>query len=189
MMVDSTILREEYPFCKDYTNNVATSVNQDLMLQEFKDPMEERAYLLNQSATCGSSSREVESVPKNKDIRAYLFAPQKRKKQIDYICQSARWIGYVLEIKENSFTAKLVDVDDNTTYEIAEFDKTDVSTFDKDLLTIGAVFYWSVGYANHYGQISKQSLVRFRRSIDLGVAEFDSIIDKAEELNHEIVWE
>ena len=188
-MVDSTILREEYPFCKDYTDDGATSVNHDFVLQEFKNPMEKRAYLLNQSATYDSSSREVESVPENKDIKTFLFAPQKRKNNIDYICQSTRWIGYVLEIKENSFTAKLVDIDDNTTYEIADFDKTDVSTFDKDLLTVGAVFYWSVGYANRYGQISKQSLVRFRRSIDLGIAEFDPIIDKAEELNHEIVWE
>lgn len=65
-------------------------------------------------------------------------------------------------IYENSFEAKLVDKNDDSTFEIAEFDFDEISNGDLKLLKVGAIFYWSVGYASQNGQITKQSLLRFK---------------------------
>jgi hypothetical protein len=181
-MIDSTIQKWGYSFCEDYTD-VKIPIYENMALQELDGPVKRRLYSLDERDTRDSKDEELY----NNEIE--LLLQKKQGNKLDYICQSTEWIGYVLEIKDDSFTAKLIDVDDNTTYEIAEFDKIDVSACDMDLLALGAVFYWSVGYANHFGQIIKQSFIRFKRSINLDVKEFDSIIDNARKLNDEILWE
>ncbi len=114
---------------------------------------------------------------------------QRPKNGLNYICQSMNWIGYVTEIREDSFTARLTDTSNDTTDEIADFDLQDVSKDDLSLLTLGATFYWSVGYAYQYGQVIKQSFIRFKRSMDLSVQEFDTIMDEVKQLKDNIVWE
>jgi hypothetical protein len=107
----------------------------------------------------------------------------------NYMCRSQNWVGHIIEITESEFTAKLIDKLDPTTYEIAQFEIDEVSQGDLGLLKMGALFYWSVGYANQNGQVSKQSLIRFKRSIDFTVQEFDSLIDKANEINASLKWD
>lgn len=112
-----------------------------------------------------------------------------RPRSIDYISKSQNWIGHIIEFSDDGFTAKLLDKNDPTTYEMAEFDIADVSKGDIDLLKLGAIFYWSIGYANQNGQIIKQSLLRFKRSIDFTIDEVDRIADRANELNKAINWD
>jgi hypothetical protein len=101
------------------------------------------------------------------------------------------WIGIVEKINYDKkfFEVKLVDNDKSGTYETAEFDFQDVSPDDLKLLTVGAVFYWSIGYSYDQGQVSKKSLVKFKRSIPLESEDFDDIIDKANNLNSSINWD
>lgn len=109
---------------------------------------------------------------------------------IDYSINTQIWIGYIEELYDDSFTAKLYDKDDLTTYELAEFSiHEDVSDGDKDLLKIGAIFYWSLVSANKNGQVKKESFIRFKRSIPVQVREFDSVLDQADKLNDNIIWE
>jgi hypothetical protein len=107
----------------------------------------------------------------------------------NYICNSQDWVCHVTGIYENSFEAKLVDKNDDSTFEIAEFDFDEISNGDLKLLKVGAIFYWSVGYASQNGQITKQSLLRFKRSAPLSNNEFNTIFDKASEMSEQIIWD
>lgn len=76
----------------------------------------------------------------------------------------AKWEGIVLEIQEDSFTARLVDLSGDYPEEEAEFDIEDVSPDDRSLLMAGAGFYWTLGYQTRpNGQRVRVSVVRFRR--------------------------
>jgi hypothetical protein len=105
-----------------------------------------------------------------------------------YFLQSQRWIGHVENINEDSFTAKLTDLSNPTTYEMGEFDFDEVSPEDKELLTIGAAFYWSLGRANSYGQIEKKSILRFQRVRTWTEDDYDRILDRAEEKFNKLIW-
>ncbi len=84
----------------------------------------------------------------------------------DKICnyEMQQWVGHVVEIKDDVFVAKLDDLYLNTTHEIAEFEINEVSPGDKELLKLGASFYFSLGYQLKSGQVRKMSLLRFRRA-------------------------
>ncbi len=107
----------------------------------------------------------------------------------NYISKSQNWLGHIIEITNENFTAKLIDKNNPTTYEIAQFDIDEVSKGDLTLLKLGALFYWSVGYANQNGQVIKQSLIRFKRALEFSNEEFDSIVDSSDELNNTLTWE
>jgi len=107
----------------------------------------------------------------------------------NYISKAQNWIGYVLSIDEDSFYAKLEDKNEPTTTETASFDKEEVSNGDLDLLKVGASFYWSVGYANQNGQVTKQSLIRFKRAINITEEEFEEIAEKADKLHDDLNWD
>lgn len=108
----------------------------------------------------------------------------------NYITKSQNWIGYVIKLTDDSFTAKLEDQNNPTTYELAEFDiEDDVSEGDLELLKPGAVFYWSVGFANQNGQQIKQSFIRFKRALIMDESDFDGLMNKADELYDSINWD
>lgn len=109
----------------------------------------------------------------------------------NYQKKTQRWKGVVIENNSDTFTAKLEDLNDEetTTFEIAEFDRQEVSPADLGLLSLGAVFYWSVGYDVRNGQVTKVSDVRFQRLVSLNVEEFDIAMDKAEQFFNNIAWD
>jgi hypothetical protein len=90
-----------------------------------------------------------------------------------------RWRGTVLKVSSDEFSAKLEDLNDGGTNEYAEFYFNEISKDDKPLVSKGAVFYWSLGYANDKGSIKKESLIRFQRLPEWSTEEVDSAIDKA----------
>jgi hypothetical protein len=57
------------------------------------------------------------------------------------------WEGYVLSVEPETFTARLLDITANarTEQEVAEFDKSELSEADRELLREGAVFRWVIG--------------------------------------------
>ena len=106
-----------------------------------------------------------------------------------YFKQTLNWIGHVLEINEDHFVARLDETNNPGTYEVAEFDFEDVSGFDKKLIKLGAVFYWSVGYAVRSGQVMKESFIRFQRLPAWNLEELDTVIDQSTELRKNLKWE
>ncbi|MFP4844288.1 hypothetical protein [Winogradskyella sp. PE311] len=97
--------------------------------------------------------------------------------------------GYVSEIKDEYFVAKLEELDNSDTYEIGEFDLSDVDKGDIELLEVGSVFYWNFGYHVDRGQVKKMSEIRFQRISNLDINEFDSICEESDKLNDSLDWD
>ena len=75
-----------------------------------------------------------------------------------------KWRGVVLEIYKDCFLCRLVDQEGNSPYEEAEILLSEISDEDLQLIDIGAVFYWSIGYqTNPSGSRIRSSIIRFRR--------------------------
>ncbi|TSJ34916.1 hypothetical protein FO440_24055 [Mucilaginibacter corticis] len=107
----------------------------------------------------------------------------------EYYKEAQNWVGHIIELKEDSFVAKLEDLHHPATYEIASFDFNDVSPEDKKLIGLGNVFYWSVGYAVRNSQVIKESFIRFQRLPSWTVAQFDTIADNARSLSNSLKWD
>ncbi len=118
--------------------------------------------------------------------------PRRIEKSKFFIKDSHNWLGEVIEIneEENEFSAKLIDTTDKdtNTYEVAEFSFDDISSGDKDLFQLGALFYWNVGRFVNNGTVKKQSNIIFKRSTSLDPDDFDVILNYADQLS-EIEWE
>ncbi|MGB9498208.1 MAG: hypothetical protein ACKVE4_00335 [Dissulfuribacterales bacterium] len=75
-----------------------------------------------------------------------------------------KWRGVVLKIYEDCFLCRLVDQNGNSPDEEAEILLSEISDEDLQLIDIGAVFYWSIGYQiNPSGTRIRSSIIRFRR--------------------------
>ena len=75
-----------------------------------------------------------------------------------------KWRGVVLKIYKDCFLCRLVDQDGNSPDEEAEILLSEISDEDLQLIDIGAVFYWSIGYqTNPSGSRTRSSIIRFRR--------------------------
>jgi len=75
-----------------------------------------------------------------------------------------KWEGVVLDIQDDVFLARLVDLGGLGPDEEAEIYREEVSRDDLDLLEPGAVFYWNIGYrTSPAGQRTRASEIRFRR--------------------------
>lgn len=75
-----------------------------------------------------------------------------------------KWEGTVLQVLEDSFFARLVDLTNDDVDEEAEFPMEEVSDADRSLIAPGAVFYWNIGYIDNIsGQRTRASVIRFRR--------------------------
>lgn len=108
----------------------------------------------------------------------------------EYYKKTQRWLGTIITLEKDSFTAKLEDLNSPDTYEVAAFDLDDISLGDRSLVAIGKVFYWSVGYyVARDGQIKKESLIRFQRLPQWTETDIDEVTDKAKELHDTINWD
>jgi hypothetical protein len=75
-----------------------------------------------------------------------------------------KWEGYVIEVSNNSFAARLVDLTNAGEEEEATFSLRRVSADDRLLVRPGAVFYWNIGeHTDTAGRQGTLSQLRFRR--------------------------
>ena len=92
-----------------------------------------------------------------------LFPPKSTQAQDDFIAIQ-KWEGYVSHLGEDTFEATLVCLKGEGPDQYAEIFFEDVSDDDRALISIGAVFYWTIGYLEKpSGQRLRASLIRFRR--------------------------
>jgi len=107
-----------------------------------------------------------------------------------YFSKTQKWVGYILGVNGDTITARLNDLNNPNTYEIADFEIRDVPYEDRELISLGAGFYWSVGYVNDNGQIEKKSLIRFKRTIAWDETDVDRIKTNADNLYNKLNdWE
>ncbi|MDS4040444.1 MAG: hypothetical protein RKP20_04630 [Candidatus Competibacter sp.] len=101
-----------------------------------------------------------------------------------------KWEGFVLEVSEENFTARLVDLKNKGIEEEAEIYITEVTEEDRPLLKPGAIFYWSIGYLDHYsGQRFNTGMIRFRRLPGFSRQEIDLARKKAQEIRRLFGWD
>lgn len=56
-----------------------------------------------------------------------------------------KWHCFIEEMRETEFDARLYDMaDPDGTYEICTFQISEVSQQDKDLVSLGAIFWWTI---------------------------------------------
>lgn len=100
-----------------------------------------------------------------------------------------KWEGTVLQILEDSFFARLVDLTSGGVDEEAEFPVEEVSDADRSLIRPGAVFYWNIGYIDNIsGQRTRASVIRFRRLPVWRPEELERARRKAQHISDLLDW-
>jgi hypothetical protein len=108
----------------------------------------------------------------------------------NYSRKTQTWQGFIIEINDTTFIAKLEDLSNpGGTHEIAEFNLDEVSPGDVSLIQKGSIFYWSVGSVMANGQLKKESILRFKRVAPWTEEEYDKAADLADTLSKSIHWE
>jgi len=123
------------------------------------------------------------------DIKCLKFEPlQASVKTPSFHCLQ-KWEGTVIELESDSFLAKLNDLTSNNPPEITEFSISDVPDDDKDLLRIGAIFFWYVGYTKSIqGQLTRGSTIRFRRLPVWSEREIEQAKLESDKIRNDIGW-
>jgi hypothetical protein len=99
------------------------------------------------------------------------------------------WEGVVMEVLEDSFFARLVDLTESNPDEEAEFPLEEVSEEDRKLVKPSAVFYWNIGYHDsRSGQRTRASVIRFRRLPAWTSKEIETAKREARDLREIIGW-
>ncbi len=95
--------------------------------------------------------------------------------------------GVVLEIGDEEFEARLVDILGEEPDVTATFSFSDLSDDGLRLLKVGAVFYWNVGYSvSPFGQRSRVADLVFRRLPARSSSDVASAIKRAEQIRDEL---
>jgi hypothetical protein len=100
-----------------------------------------------------------------------------------------KWIGYITEINDETFSAKLIDKTNKGTNEIVEFSKDELSPDDLPLFRMDAIFYWSIGYSVSNGQKRSESILKFKRSAVYEDKDLDKGLDVGNDIFEGIDWE
>ncbi|MEQ1794794.1 MAG: hypothetical protein ABL970_11435 [Nitrospira sp.] len=103
------------------------------------------------------------SLPEQLKPTSPVRVPRKTYATEARFLQLQKWECTVLEVKEDAFTARLIDQTGSNPDEEAEFSLDEVDTEDRDLVEAGAVFYWSIGYRDRPSGRERISTIRFRR--------------------------
>jgi len=97
--------------------------------------------------------------------RAMIRVPTPRPRQ-SVFTPLQQWEGTVIHVtRDNEFLARTRDLTTPTfPEEQVTFSLDDVPDADLDLVDIGAVFYWTIGYQkDEFGTVMRGSRIRFRR--------------------------
>ncbi len=110
--------------------------------------------------------------PSSEPSSEYLQSrPQDEKKLLPHTLVQAqegfiavqKWEGYVSHVGKDTFEATLVCLKGEGPDQYAEFSFDVVSEDDQALISLGAVFYWTIGYREKVSGRVRDSLIRFRR--------------------------
>ena len=94
----------------------------------------------------------------------FLIVPPSLCQAREYFHVKQKWEGYVIEVAQDTFRARLVPIIGEGSDLEAEIYLEDVELPDRTLVEPGAVFYWSIGYiVKPSGNRCRASLIRFRR--------------------------
>lgn len=165
-----------------------TLQNQLVAQFERQYPSERMKAFLGQDAPKGTTARAVDENNPSEDRQPPLFRVTSNVTEQMAIALQ-RWEGMVTTIKEDTFVARLKDLSTDIAEEEVEMTMRDVSDDDKDLVQIGAIFYWSIGYeTTATRQVKRTSIIKFRRLPAWSAHELNTIKKRAAEAAMAIGW-
>lgn len=156
-------------------------------------PTESDASVVDVDETLTGHTTNLDGL--NKDAIAEKDQPRhiiflKTKHRQNAFTSLQKWEGVVLEVREDSFLARLVDLTRPGPDEEAEFSLDEISKEDRPLVRPGAIFYWNIGYHESYsGQRTRVSIIRFRRLPAWTQEEIEAARQEAERIRTSIGWE
>jgi hypothetical protein len=148
----------------------------------------------NGSTYTTSAVEKSEDIYDLKDIcleslQTYKFYLSEKNIDLEYFIPLQKWEGTVIKVNENTFFARLIDLTDRDgPDEEGEFSKDEVSKIDLELLSPGAIFYWTIGYLDRSSGRKRESILRFRRKPIFVKKHFDKAKDEARKLRDFIEW-
>lgn len=99
------------------------------------------------------------------------------------------WEGVVLEVGEDDFAIRAVDVAGEHADEQVTLAKDELSEFDLDLLEPGAILYWTIGYREQSGGGRERvSQIRLRRLPAWNETQLDEVEARAVALARDLGW-
>lgn len=101
-----------------------------------------------------------------------------------------KWEGYVTNIKKDSFIATLIDLKNQVPDEEVEIGFEEIAKEDMELVKLGAVFYWNIGYHERHSGRERSSIIRFRRLPVWSQDEIDSdkLKAKVKSIQNDLDW-
>lgn len=129
-----------------------------------------------------------EAEESNHKLACPQFIQPKGYSYVDRFEALQKWECIVLEVQDESFRARLIDLTQEGPDEEAEFSIQEVSEEDRKLIRRGSVFYWTIGYNDLKGQRTRESLIRFRRLPVWRERDIDAAGRRARELRESIHW-
>lgn len=186
-MNNNTFLLNSFPikakntcesFCEEADSDVLQTY-QRVISDQFKEKEEDK----KDPEISQSDLNYGKSIP---DLKNFFM----QKFNADRFMETVSWQGYIESIseKEKTIYGRMRELYKNGTEESIEFDFNDVSDDDKELVKIGAIFYYSIGYALKNGQRIKMAILRFKRNVKFSGLDVDNITDNAHKLSLGINW-
>ena len=162
-----------------------------------KHPVTKQSQSNNQSV----GAQELYSVTINKNLPQVddIVAPLSKRRPSAFFNRGRRslhplveWEGYVEQISDDSFVARLVNVDtgDSLPEDEAIFSKSELSEYQLSHLEPGAIFRWVIGMQRlPSGQKQRVSEVFFRRLPAHSAEEIKVLTEQAATLIESIDWD
>ena len=115
--------------------------------------------------TEGPDRAEALGADGSKIVALHGVLPRPRAPDVGSFILLQQFEGTVIALGDDEFTARLVDrTNPENAPEVGEFSTDDVSEGDRELLALGAVFYFSLGYRiAPWGQRDRVATIKFRR--------------------------
>ena len=123
-----------------------------------------------------------------RELPSIVRIPTRFPKQDSFLLLQ-KWEGVVTRITSDSFIATLKDLTAGSEDEEVEIPIEEIAPADEALLSVGAVFYWCIGYRDTLiGQRMKESEIRFRRLPRWSEKDIRRARKEAEELSELLNW-
>lgn len=167
--------------------NTATRFNNPLNTEagvDFSIPDRVNIKSSENSLPSFNENRAQTNIKDDPQVDSPQFAPRYLKQLKGSYQLLQLWEGRVTEISDDTFYAIISDkTNTELPDEIVSLDIEEITPSDLNLLTLGAIFYWSISYADLPGRgRKKESKIRFRRLPGWTQKEINKAINTGAEL-------
>jgi len=124
------------------------------------------------------------------EFKAPIIYISKKDSPHSYSVALQKWQGYVIKLLDNALLVRLIDLTRKGPDEETIIPLEEISLDDYDLIKIGVIFYWSIGYlTKSNGQRTRFSEIRFQRLPSWKRDEINAAKREAMKLKKIIRWE